>query len=129
MIFATVSLPPSLSSALSLHPPCCHCCLFLRTAPFLSQEGPRPFWVKRELWCSLGITFSFGMVKAWHHWHECMFLQSSTALFITTLISILYQHWWQSWNNPTISNSLGTVMDQQKTGIIHNHLYRMAQRF
>ena len=49
----------------------------------------------------IGHCSSFGMVRAWHHGCEWMFLP---VLFITMLISMSYQHWWPLWNNLIISN-------------------------
>ena len=88
---------------LKLHNPH-HCCVLLRTTPFLPQTETRPLWVEGEIQGSLGITSSIGTVRAWHCRHEWMFPQSSTAHFITKLILMSYQCWCSSWNNPTISN-------------------------
>ena len=84
MIFSTENkslLPLCLLSALSLRHPHCHCCLFLKTTPFLPQAEPRPVWVEGEIQGSLGITSSFAEGMTLWMWMDACSI-TSTSSFI-----------------------------------------------
>ena len=90
-----------MSSALSLHHPCCDCCLFLRTTPFLLQQEPRPLWVEGEIHGSLHyLLLWYGQGMTPQMWMDVPAVSNSTICHhadfnvIPTLTTIMKQSYY-----------------------------------